>query len=190
MFAWGVFWHAVASPRNGPNGRGKKGHHGQWKMWPCCLLPQLWGWWACTTHDWWDWQELQHTGGRLAARCQLWEVEGGEGGVAKCVWDQLWPKYLTITPRPFSLLVLIAWSMVTRVGETLHESSSKGCLPECNCIHQFQTNLTWSVQCSTNWPEQKCHYTGRHPGFYNAEWISYPNDCGMSWLGRLITQKQ
>ena len=50
------------------------------------------------------------------------------------------PYYNSLILRPFSLLVLIAWGMVTRVGETLHESSSKGCLPECNCIHQFQTN--------------------------------------------------
>ena len=54
------------------------------------------------------------------------------------------PYYNCIIPR---LQVLIARDMV---GKTLHESSAKGCLPEYNCIHQFQTNLTWSVQCSTN----------------------------------------
>ena len=102
---------------------------------------------------------------------------GGGGRWGRC--RSKVPYYNSLIPKSFSLLVLIVWSMVTRVGKTLHESSSKWCLHEYNCIHQFQTNLTWSVQCSTNCPEQKCHYTGRHPGFYNAEWISYPNDC---WL--------
>ena len=126
----------------------------------CCMLPQLWQWPAITAHDWWGWEEWQHTEGCLALWCQLREVEGGEGGVGVYgnTWDLLaWThKMYNVLCRvtklycskstllwPHSEAILTASFDCLECSKTCGrcvDGAERNHIPLCSCIHLFQTS--------------------------------------------------